>query len=119
MDMDFTKLNGLIPAVIQDAATAEVLMVGFMNAEAYARTRATGYATFYSRTRAALWTKGETSGNRLRVERISVDCDNDTLLLQVTCEGDGAACHTGARSCFSEEAGRSTGAAAGKRSSTP
>ena len=98
--MDFTKLNGLVPAVIQDAASREVLMVGFMNDEAYARTCETGYATFYSRTRARLWTKGETSGNRLRVERISVDCDDDTLLLQVTCEGDGVACHTGARSCF-------------------
>ena len=98
--MDYSKLDGLIPAVIQDAATGEVLMVGFMNDEAYARTRETGYATFYSRTRRSLWTKGETSGNRLRVERISVDCDDDTVLLQVTCEGDGVACHTGARTCF-------------------
>ena len=98
--MDFTKLNGLIPAVIQDAATGDVLMVGFMNAEAFTRTRETGYATFYSRTRGTLWTKGETSGNRLRVERLSIDCDEDTVLLQVTCEGDGVACHTGARTCF-------------------
>ena len=98
--MDYTKLDGLIPAVIQDAATGEVLMVGFMNDEAYTRTRETGYATFYSRTRQSLWTKGETSGNRLRVERISIDCDEDTVLLQVTCEGDGVACHTGARTCF-------------------
>ena len=98
--MDYTKLDGLIPAVIQDATTGEVLMVGFMNDEAYTRTRETGYATFYSRTRQSLWTKGETSGNRLRVERISVDCDEDTVLLQVTCEGDGVACHTGARTCF-------------------
>ena len=104
--MDYTKLDGLIPAVIQDAATGEVLMVGFMNDEAYTRTRETGYATFYSRTRRSLWTKGETSGNRLRVERISVDCDDDTVLLQVTCEGDGVACHTGARSCFREEVAR-------------
>jgi phosphoribosyl-ATP pyrophosphohydrolase/phosphoribosyl-AMP cyclohydrolase len=101
--MDFTKLGGLIPAVIQDAATKDVLMVGFMNEEAYARTRASGYATFFSRSRGALWTKGETSGNRLRVERISVDCDDDTVLLQVVCEGDGVACHTGARSCFETE----------------
>ena len=98
--MDYTKLDGLIPAVIQDAATGEVLMVGFMNDEAYARTRETGYATFYSRSRRSLWTKGETSGNRLRVERISIDCDEDTVLLLVTCEGDGVACHTGARTCF-------------------
>ena len=98
--MDFSKLGGLVPAVIQDAATGDVLMVGFMNDEAYARTLETGYATFYSRTRARLWMKGETSGNRLRVERVSLDCDDDTVLLQVTCEGDGAACHTGARTCF-------------------
>ena len=98
--MDFSKLDGLIPAVVQDAASGDVLMVGFMNEEAYARTRATGYATFFSRSRNTLWTKGESSGNRLRIERISIDCDEDTVLLQVTCEGDGVACHTGARSCF-------------------
>ena len=98
--MDFTKLGGLIPAVVQDSATRDVLMVGFMNDEAWTRTLETGYATFFSRTRNALWTKGETSGNRLRVERISIDCDDDTVLLQVTCEGDGVACHTGARTCF-------------------
>lgn len=98
--MDFTKLGGLIPAVVQDATTRDVLMVGFMNEAALARTRETGYATFFSRARNTLWTKGETSGNRLRVERIGIDCDEDTVLLQVTCEGDGVACHTGARSCF-------------------
>jgi phosphoribosyl-ATP pyrophosphohydrolase/phosphoribosyl-AMP cyclohydrolase len=100
--MDFSKLGGLIPAVVQDAASGDVLMVGFMNEEALTRTRDTGYATFYSRSRSTLWTKGETSGNRLRVERLSVDCDDDTVLLQVTCEGDGVACHTGARTCFVE-----------------
>ena len=98
--MDFTKLNGLIPAVIQDAATSEVLMVGFMNAEAFERTRTTGYATFFSRTRNTLWMKGETSGNRLKVIETLVDCDDDTLLLKVTCEGQGNVCHTGARTCF-------------------
>ena len=98
--MDFTKLGGLIPAVIQDRATKDVLMVGFMNEEAYARTAATGYVTFFSRTRNTLWTKGETSGNRLRVESMSIDCDQDTLLLQVVCEGDGVACHRGERTCF-------------------
>jgi phosphoribosyl-ATP pyrophosphohydrolase/phosphoribosyl-AMP cyclohydrolase len=98
--MDFSKLGGLVPAVVQDAATGDVLMVGFMNEAAFDLTRESGYATFFSRTRGTLWTKGETSGNRLRVERVSVDCDDDTVLLQVICEGAGAACHTGARSCF-------------------
>ena len=98
--MDFSKLSGLIPAVVQDAATKDVLMVGFMNEEAYARTVETGYATFFSRTRGKLWMKGETSGNRMRVERMNIDCDQDTLLLQVVCEGDGVACHTGERTCF-------------------
>lgn len=98
--MDFSKLNGLIPAVVQDATSGEVLMVGFMNEVALERTRASGYATFFSRTRNTLWMKGETSGNRLKVERLLVDCDDDTVLLQVSREGDGNVCHTGARSCF-------------------
>jgi phosphoribosyl-AMP cyclohydrolase len=98
--MDFSKLNGLIPAVIQDAESAEVLMVGFMNAEALARTRQTGYATFFSRSRNTLWTKGETSGNRLQVIKMLVDCDDDTVLLQVKRLGDGNVCHTGERTCF-------------------
>ena len=98
--MDFSKLNGLIPAVIQDDTSGEVLMVGFMNAEALERTRVSGYATFFSRTRNTLWMKGETSGNRLRVTHMLIDCDDDTVLLKVVCEGDGVACHTGARSCF-------------------
>lgn len=98
--MDFTKLDGLIAAVIQDAESREVLMVGFMNEEALARTRATGYATFYSRTRQKLWMKGETSGNRLAVVGLSTDCDDDTVLVQVRREGAGAVCHTGERSCF-------------------
>ena len=98
--MNFTKLDGLIPAVIQDAVTNEVLMVGFMNQDAYDRTLETGFATFFSRTRGALWTKGETSGNRLQVERILVDCDDDTVLLKVKRLGDGNVCHTGARACF-------------------
>lgn len=101
--MDFTKLDGLIPAVVQDDETLEVLMVGFMNAEALAITSHTGYATFFSRTRHALWTKGETSGNRLRVKRILVDCDEDTVLLRVERLGDGNVCHTGQRSCFSRD----------------
>jgi phosphoribosyl-AMP cyclohydrolase len=101
--MDFTKLGGLIPAVIQDAATNEVLMVGFMNQEAFDRTRDSGFATFFSRSRNALWMKGETSGNRLKVERILVDCDEDTVLVLVTRLGDGNVCHTGERSCFYRE----------------
>jgi len=98
--MDFSKLDGLIPAVIQDADTSEVLMVGFMNELALAETRRTGYATFYSRTRKKLWTKGETSGNRLQVIDILVDCDEDTVLVKVKRLGDGPVCHTGQRSCF-------------------
>ena len=101
--MDFSKLDGLIPAVIQDSASGEVLMVGFMNQEALDRTVATGFATFFSRTRRTLWTKGETSGNRLRVERVLVDCDEDTVLVKVTRLGNGNVCHTGERSCFFRE----------------
>jgi phosphoribosyl-AMP cyclohydrolase len=103
--MDFSKLDGLIPAVVQDDRTGEVLMVGFMNEEALSRTRDTGFATFFSRTRGALWTKGETSGNRLEVKRILIDCDDDTVLLKVVPLGDGVACHTGERSCFYRQLG--------------
>jgi phosphoribosyl-AMP cyclohydrolase len=98
--MDFSKLGGLIPAVVQDADTSEVLMVGFMNEQALADTRRTGRATFFSRTRNRLWTKGETSGNTLEVVEALVDCDDDTVLLKVKRHGDGNVCHTGARSCF-------------------
>ena len=98
--MDYSKLDGLIPAVIQDAESSEVLMVGFMNAQALAETQRTGFATFFSRTRSALWTKGETSGNKLQVIETLVDCDEDTVLLKVKRLGDGNVCHTGARSCF-------------------
>lgn len=98
--MDFSKLDGLVPAVIQDDESGEVLMVGFMNEEALALTRSSGYATFFSRTRNTLWMKGETSGNRLKVVQMLTDCDDDTLLLRVAREGDGNVCHTGARSCF-------------------
>jgi phosphoribosyl-ATP pyrophosphohydrolase/phosphoribosyl-AMP cyclohydrolase len=98
--MDFSKLSGLIPAVVQDETSGEVLMVGFMNEAALERTRATGFATFFSRTRNTLWTKGETSGNRLKVSSLLVDCDNDTVLLKVKRLGDGNVCHTGTRTCF-------------------
>ena len=98
--MDFSKLDGLIPAVVQDNASGDVLMVGFMNEEALALTRQTGYATFFSRTRNKLWMKGETSGNRLEVKELLTDCDDDTVLLKVKRLGDGNVCHTGARTCF-------------------
>ena len=98
--MDYSKLNGLIPAVIQDVDSNEVLMVGFMNDEALARTRDSGFATFFSRTRNALWMKGETSGNTLEVVDILVDCDEDTVLVKVKRLGDGNVCHTGERTCF-------------------
>jgi phosphoribosyl-AMP cyclohydrolase len=98
--MDYSKLDGLIPAVIQDADTSEVLMVGFMNEVALAETRRTGFATFFSRTRNTLWIKGETSGNKLEVVDILVDCDEDTVLLKVKRLGAGNVCHTGERTCF-------------------
>ncbi len=101
--MDFSKWNGLVPAVVQDEVSNEVLMVGFMNDAALTRTRETGYVTFFSRTRQTLWTKGETSGNRLRVSSMLTDCDNDTLLLRVRREGSGQVCHTGTRTCFRED----------------
>ena len=101
--MDFSKLDGLVPAVVQDASTSEVLMVGFMNDRAWEITLETGYVTFFSRTRNTLWTKGETSGNRLAVVQVFVDCDQDTLLIKANREGDGNVCHTGARTCFSTE----------------
>ena len=98
--MDYSKLSGLIPAVVQDDESGEVLMVGFMNDEALERTKATGFATFFSRTRNKLWMKGETSGNRLQVTEMLVDCDEDTVLLKVKRLGDGNVCHTGERTCF-------------------
>ena len=101
--MDFSKLNGLIPAVIQDEQSNEVLMVGFMNKQALEHTKTSGYATFFSRTRDKLWTKGETSGNRLQVQNILTDCDDDTILVRVKRLGDGNVCHTGERTCFFRE----------------
>ena len=101
--MDFSKLDGLIPAVIQDAESAEVLMVGFMNQEALDLTKASGFATFFSRTRNTLWMKGETSGNRLQVVQMLSDCDDDTVLVKVKRLGDGNVCHTGDRTCFNRE----------------
>ena len=98
--MDFSKLGGLIPAIVQDATDSEVLMVGFMNEEALARTQESGFATIFSRPRNTLWMKGETSGNTLAVQEILIDCDDDTVLLKVTRNGEGNVCHTGERSCF-------------------
>ena len=100
--IDFSKFHGLVPAVVQDAATRDVLMVGFMNQEAWDVTRRTGFVTFFSRTRNTLWTKGETSGNRLQLSKVWIDCDQDTILVEATCLGDGVVCHTGTRTCFRE-----------------
>lgn len=102
MQIDFDKMDGLAPAIVQEDSTGEVLMVGFMNAESFAKTAETGYVTFYSRTRQKLWMKGETSGNRLRVISALTDCDRDTVLVRVEVEGDGLVCHTGSKSCFTE-----------------
>lgn len=99
--LDFSKLNGLIPAVIQDNTTLKVLMLGFMNEEALAKTEELGKVTFYSRTKKRLWTKGEESGNFLNVVSIASDCDNDTLLIKVNPVGP--VCHTGADTCWNEE----------------
>ena len=98
--MDFSKLDGLIPAIVQDNISNEVLMVGFMNEQALERTKTTGFATFFSRTRQTLWMKGETSGNKLQVQQMLTDCDDDTILLRVIRLGDGNVCHTGERTCF-------------------
>jgi phosphoribosyl-AMP cyclohydrolase len=103
MEIDFDKMQGLAPAVIQDEAGGELLMVGFMNCEALETTLRTGFVTFYSRSRKSLWTKGETSGNRLEVMAAWTDCDRDTVLLRVRVLGEGKVCHTGSRSCFTEE----------------
>jgi phosphoribosyl-AMP cyclohydrolase len=99
MDLDFQKSDGLVTAVIQDHATGRVLMVGFMNEEAFRKTVETGLATFYSRSRRKLWLKGETSGHRLVVKEISTDCDQDAVLVRVEALGPGV-CHNGYQSCF-------------------
>ncbi|HUD57332.1 MAG TPA: phosphoribosyl-AMP cyclohydrolase [Terracidiphilus sp.] len=99
-EIDFDKMDGLVPGIVQDARTGEVLMLGFLNQVSYAKTLETGFVTFWSRTRQKLWMKGETSGNRLRILSVSTDCDNDTLLFRVAVEGDGLVCHEGTVSCF-------------------
>lgn len=100
MKIDFEKMNGLVPAIVQDATTKNVLMLGFMNQEAYDKTLATGHVTFWSRSRNCLWTKGETSGNFLNLVSIQNDCDEDTLLVKV--HPQGPTCHTGADTCWGE-----------------
>jgi phosphoribosyl-ATP pyrophosphohydrolase/phosphoribosyl-AMP cyclohydrolase len=101
--IDFGKLGGLAPAIVQDADNGDVLMLGFVNPESLAITMKTGFVTFYSRTRQKLWMKGETSGNRLEVISASTDCDVDTLLFRVRVQGDGLVCHEGTRSCFTKD----------------
>ncbi len=104
MKIDFAKGNGLVPAVIQDAGDGRVLMLGYMNEEAYRKTEREGRVTFYSRSKKRLWTKGETSGNYLTVKEILTDCDGDTLLIKA--RPAGPVCHTGSDTCFKEEAAR-------------
>ena len=101
MQPNFDKMDGLVPAIIQDSYTQKVLMLGFMNKEAYEKTLETGKVTFYSRTKQRLWTKGETSGNFLEVVSVKNDCDNDTLLIQV--HPTGPVCHTGTDTCWGEK----------------
>ena len=100
--IDFGKTDGLVAGIVQDAASGEMLMLGFLNAESYAKTLETGYVTFWSRSRGKLWMKGETSGNRLRVVTAATDCDSDALLFRVEVEGDGLVCHEGSVSCFTK-----------------
>jgi phosphoribosyl-AMP cyclohydrolase len=102
MEIDFDKMQGLAPAIVQDADNGEVLMLGFMNRESLEATLRTGFVTFYSRTRRKLWMKGETSGNRLQMLSAATDCDQDTLLFRVKVQGDGLVCHEGTRSCFTK-----------------
>ena len=102
--IDFSKVEGgLVPGIVQDANTGQVLMVGFLNEVSYQKTLESGFVTFWSRTRKKLWMKGETSGNRLRIIDAATDCDNDTLLFRGGVEGDGLVCHEGTVSCFTKK----------------
>jgi phosphoribosyl-ATP pyrophosphohydrolase/phosphoribosyl-AMP cyclohydrolase len=114
VSIDFDKMQGLAPAIVQDAATGEVLMLGFMNRDAWQATLDSGFVTFYSRTRNKLWMKGETSGNRLEVVSAATDCDSDSLLLKVRVQGEGVVCHEGTRSCFTKEISCGTAASAAR-----
>jgi phosphoribosyl-ATP pyrophosphohydrolase/phosphoribosyl-AMP cyclohydrolase len=100
--IDFAKMDGLVPGIVQDAKSGQMLMLGFLNETSYQKTLESGFVTFWSRTRQKLWMKGETSGNRLRVVTASTDCDNDALLFRVIVEGDGLVCHQGTVSCFTK-----------------
>ena len=100
--IDFAKMDGLAPGIVQHARSGQVLMLGFLNEESWRKTKETGFVTFWSRTRQKLWMKGETSGNRLRIVEISTDCDQDALLFRVEVEGDGLVCHEGTVSCFTK-----------------
>jgi len=100
-EIDFEKMGGLVPAIVQDDSTGKVLMLGYMNREAYDKTMATGLVTFFSRSRQTLWTKGETSGNLLHLKSVAVDCDGDALLVKAT--PDGPTCHLGTDTCWGEE----------------
>jgi phosphoribosyl-AMP cyclohydrolase len=100
VELDFAKMDGLLPAIVQDAQSGDVLMFGYLNETSYAKTLETGFVTFWSRTRQKLWMKGESSGNRLRIVKAFTDCDQDTLLFEVVVEGDGLVCHEGTVSCF-------------------
>ena len=100
--IDFAKTDGLVPGIVQDAKTGEMLMLGFLNEESYRKSLETGYVTFWSRSRSKLWMKGETSGNRLKIVTAATDCYNDALLFRVEVEGDGLVCHEGTVSCFTK-----------------
>ncbi len=100
--IDFEKTDGLVPGIVQDATTGQILMLGFLNQESYRKSLKTGFVTFFSRSRQKLWMKGETSGNRLRIVSAATDCDNDALLFRVHVEGDGLVCHEGTVSCFTK-----------------
>ena len=101
--IDFEKMDGLVPGVVQDNATGEILMLGFLNPISYQKSLDSGFVTFWSRTRQKLWMKGGTSGNRLRIVSAATDCDNDTLVFKVVVEGDGLVCHEGTVSCFTKQ----------------
>ncbi|MDT9597341.1 bifunctional phosphoribosyl-AMP cyclohydrolase/phosphoribosyl-ATP diphosphatase HisIE [Sphingosinicella rhizophila] len=105
--LDWAKMDGLVPAMVQDAASGQLLMLGYMNREALEATLASGFATFFSRSKDRLWQKGETSGNRLAVQHVYADCDNDALLVQA--EPEGPTCHLGTTSCFSDDAAAGAG----------
>jgi phosphoribosyl-AMP cyclohydrolase len=100
--IDFAKAGGLVAGIVQDVRTGEVLMLGYLNEESWAKTLQSGFVTFWSRSRNKLWMKGETSGNRLRIVTAATDCDSDALLFRVEVEGDGLVCHEGTVSCFTK-----------------